>query len=263
MGEIRCAAIRRGQLQPSIPGFSRVNVSSMSTTKNIYRNLSPMLMGPLYIEEPIQPNQYYPNGIHPGYAPIVEEVPDHPFTDQLLPNKLYSHKHDNVLYMYFTNNDRIYRYSRMKAVCQTFERYWQGGKVYQKEIKDGILQKSFFEERAKMYRRPAADKQQRRRKYPRSEGIPISSYYQGHTLDYVPSRKAVYIPTYLALLAASDAYKKLKERHLSGEKLLIVGPDGRDISIEHESLSQAVNDPRYIFGHELVLCAQMKDIKLL
>ena len=258
-GGVVCDKITRGKVQPSIPNYTRINVSSMSTYSNIYRNLSPMLLGPITIIEPIQPNAYYTNGIHPGYEPIIEEIYYLPFDDELLTNGPYYFNNT----FYFKKGDAYYCYSTMKAVCGTFERYWQSGKIYAKELNDKKqLSKKFFEERAKMYALEASDKRQRRRKYPRKEGLPIYSYYNGNFYDYVPSRKAIYIPLYVNLVLNTQVFRDLYARHVRGENLLIVGPDGRNIDINECSIKNAVNDPTHIFGHELVICALLTDCRM-
>lgn len=47
-GNIKCGRIQRGIKQPVIEDYNKINVSSMSTTKN---KLSPMLIGPIQVQE--------------------------------------------------------------------------------------------------------------------------------------------------------------------------------------------------------------------
>lgn len=230
-GQVRCGKIERCKPHPVIPdGYTKINVSSMSNTHNIYRKLSPMLLGPVCFEEELMPNIYYPEGLLPGYTPIYDD------------------------------NNTIYK----QLMCsQTFERYWQGSKIYAKELKDGVLQKSFFVERGKMQELDKDNKSRRRRKYPVKDGLPISSLYYGQLMDYITSRKLVYLPIYIQLVQKLPEYIDLYTRVQGGENVLIVGPDGRDIPIEENSLRAALEDPRYPFGHELVICAMLKNINLI
>ena len=264
MGDVRCAQIARGKPHPVIPGYTKVNVSSMSNTTNTYRNLSPMLLGPISVVEPIQALEYYPGGVLPGYEPVVEEVTDEQeLAEVLAKSNLYPEGlrlvHNDTVY--FRRGDRVLKYSEIQAVCSTFERYWQGGKIYQKEVNDnGQVKRVFYEERATMYALPMEDKRKRRRKYPKTAGIPIASMYQDEVFDYVTSRKMVYGPFYRYLIENKPEFLSLKRRLANGENLLIVGPDGRDIPITDESLRQAIDDPTHVFGHELFISAWLKGI---
>lgn len=228
-GQIRCAKIERGKTQPNIEGFNRINVSTMSNNTNLYRNLSPMLLGPVILMESLQINEYYTDGILPGYKPIYQ---------------------DNILI-------------GQKMTCQTFERYWQAGKIYSKEVNPNqTLGKKFYEERSKMYILAKENKTRRRRKYPKKDGVPISSMYQGFIMDYVTSRKKIYVPYYKLLIKNRPEFLDLKRRLDEGENLLIVGPDGRDIPITSEELKRAINETRYPFGHELVICGMLAGLDI-
>ena len=107
----------------------------------------------------------------------------------------------------------------------------------------------------------ALDKGKRRALPKAKAGIPVSSYYQGKIMTYVESRKKIYCPFYEQLVVATPSYANLAKLVESGQNVLIVGPDGRNIPINEESLRQAVNDPQYIFGHELVLCCLLMGIR--
>lgn len=39
-GNVKCGKIQRGTKQPVIEGYNKINVSSMSTTKNKFRNVN-------------------------------------------------------------------------------------------------------------------------------------------------------------------------------------------------------------------------------
>ncbi len=184
--------------------------------------ISPFKLGPVQIVELIKPNAYFPDGIHPGFVRSIE-MPGY-----------------------------------QKANIQIFENYWQGSKIYSHEVVNGQLQKSFFERRPKAFDMTKG----KRRFFPKkSHGFPISSYY-GSIMGYVQSRKIIYCPLYSMLVENTPQLKELKKRLKTGENLLIIGPDGRDIPMTEESLRQAVNDPTYIFGHELVICCLLLGFKV-
>lgn len=209
-GNIKCGRIQRGVKQPVIEGYNKINVSSMSTTKNKFRNLSPMLIGPIQIQEKDK------EGVSKNYQ------------------------------------------------VGSFERYWQAGKIYHKELVDNILLNKFYEERDKMYALTKENKNKRRRKYPKaSHGVPISSIYNGIVMDYITSRKKVYVPMYIELIKNTEEYKLLLQKVNSGENIFIVGPDGwpdYEKEINEITIKKAIDNPKYPFGHELVICGLLKGI---
>ena len=98
-----------------------------------------------------------------------------------------------------------------------------------------------------------------RRPLPKAKyGLPISSYYLGQIMDYAPSRKTIYCPTYAGLIKNSPQLQQLQQMYANGENLLILAPDGLadyNTELTQETLIKLVNDPTIIFGHELVLCS--------
>lgn len=229
-GMIRCDKIERGVHHPVIPGYTKINASSMGPRD--WKGLSPMLIGPFQVIEPRTFPKYFPDtgngpGIHPGFRPNGDDP-----TTQI-------------------------------TTIQKFENYWQGSKLYQLDIivgPDGssTLSKDFFTRRAQMF---SLEKGKRRALPKAKAGLPVAGYYQGQIMAYVESRKKIYCPYYEELVTRTPEYAALVKKVKSGENLLIVGPDGRDIPITEESLREAVNDPAHIFGHELVICCLLIGIK--
>ena len=147
---------------------------------------------------------------------------------------------------YWTN----YKYKKLHN-CKIFENYWQGSKIYDIDFNvDGEILPNFFDRREKLF---MSDKP-KRRAVPKSNGFVVTAFYDGQIMDYIESRKKIYCPMYADLIRHTIAFKKLQKMLESGQNLLILGPDGRDIPITRKSLVRAVNDPNYIFGHELVIC---------
>ena len=217
VGEVRCGKTERGVPHPQIPGFLKINASSRGPME--WRGLSPMIIGPFELIEPIIPMHHFPTGILPGFIKIDDKT--------------------------------------QKTIVQRFENYWQGSKIYNVDVVNGVVQKEFFIRRAQLFNDPIPH----RRALPKKPyGLPIAGFYHGRVMGYIESRKEVYAPTYQLLVTPLPAYRRLVEMVTQGQNILIVGPDGRDIPIEDQSLRQAIDDPTHIFGHELVLCSLLKGL---
>lgn len=238
MGDIRCGTLpffraKEGVLQPdgtvskkwpTIPGYTNVNVCSNGTT---YKNLSPMKLGPFNLIEVKCPTPFYPSGIHPGFVEFNE-------THQIIQ-------------------------------VMNVENYFQSSKVFNIDIKDGIVQPSFFERRAKFM----ADPKGHRRVIPKKKGYPVAAYFEGQLLSYVSSR-IYYIKAYESLALMTPEYQDLLRKVNNGEKIHILGFDGRDPAtglsyganpITYKILEEAMYDPRRPFGHELVLCGMLLNMR--
>ena len=121
-----------------------------------------------------QPNNYYPSGVYPGYQKINDDI--------------------------------------QQAIVKKFENYWQGSKIYNIDVTNNIIQKKFFERRAKIY---SLDKA-KRRAIPKAQGYPVAGLYNGIVMDYITSRKLIYCPIYEFLVRRTSEYKNLYNLVLSG-----------------------------------------------
>jgi hypothetical protein len=212
-GDIRTAKLpmRKGKW-PDIPGFARINVTSSAPGRT--RDLSPMLIGPFEVVEPLAPNDYYPNGIHPGFA--AREV----------------------------NGQWV-----QVALVWNIENYWQGSKIFQLDIVNGVLQRSFFERRAAMF----AKRKGERRALPKTSGVPISSYY-GQIMDYIESRLRIYCPLYARLVQTTSIFNDISIKVGSGTNMLILDYDSRNIGvITEEGMLRELLREDVPFGHGMVL----------
>lgn len=103
-------------------------------------------------------------------------------------------------------------------------------------------------------------------------------------LDYVQSRKLIYLPLYTRLVQKKDRFHKLRQEWLSGTNLLIIevdGPHSESLSyyqqtygvpenwIEHHSIECSkvnmeimLNDPKHAFGHGYCLALAIQGIRL-
>lgn len=202
------------KFHPTLDKFININVTS--GTRSRWKSLSPMIIGEFEFIEDKCINKWYPDGIHPGFKEFDEDK------------------------------------TRQIAVCQRFENMWQTNKVYDIDMKDGVIQKSFFERRAKMF----SDPKGHRRSLPKSKGKVISAYYDRKLYNYLESRY-FYCTFYEYLIQEIPEYKELVEMLNKGINLHIVGYDGKNIDMTKEGFKKAYDDPESPFGHELVICAML------
>lgn len=102
-----------------------------------------------------------------------------------------------------------------------------------------------------------------------------------NVLDYIESRKQIYLPLYCSLVKSRPKFKKLKRRLEQGENLLIIEVDvayqnslpyyqetygvGEDfivnntMEVNEESIRIMLNDPRHPFGHGYCLSMALLD----
>lgn len=218
-GEIRCGRVQRGTSYPSLPGME--TIPAWSRGAGNWKSLSPMYYDPNRIIQIIEPLP-----LRPGFI--------------LSPDITYT-----------------------IGYCYVFENLFQSNKIFRIDLIDASqpisienLKPSFWERRATVM----ASKEGIRRALPKAQyGVPISSYYRGVIMDYITSRHCVYAPLYSRLYGNNPMFLDLKRRHLVGENLIIIGPDGGDhiIPLSLEYLEEKINDPSEIFGHEFVLCAML------
>lgn len=218
LGEVRCGRIvhfRSPEPDKTHPKIpGYVNINATSGNKR-WGGLSPMKLGPLNIIENLCPMTFYPSGVLPGFIKI---------------------------------ND-----TQQQATAMNMENAWQYMKAMNIDVKDGIIQPSFFERRAKGY----ADPKPHRRPIPKAKGHPVAAFYNCQVLDYISSRP-IYCNIYEQLVRTTPEYKELERMLNTGTNLLILGYDGRDIPITKESMRDAFLDPKYPFGHELCLVCLLK-----
>jgi hypothetical protein len=174
-------------------------------------------------------------------------------------------------------------YSDVPSVMQTYSRYnkqviWQ----HPKEIhvtKDGILTKEYWAWRRKGMECPYAIR------YPvgyyhrhKCLGALKSGYPQ--ILDYIESRKQIYLPEYVNAVRKEPLFNRLVEMLRNGENLLILEVDGphqeslsyykekygtsnfiRDHCMEakREYLQFMLEEPKHPFGHGYCLCIALLD----
>ena len=146
--------------------------------------------------------------------------------------------------------------NQYKGFC-CFENYWQSGKRY-KGIEDVDKQMEWWK------KQPSG-----KRRYPPGKGkqIMYAEYPGFGPLDYITSRKLVYVPEYYNLMISRDTstniIQELHNRAVKGECLAIYdfdGPRNPDKTptikkLTLELLKEKLNDPRFPFGHGYIVAA--------
>ena len=101
-------------------------------------------------------------------------------------------------------------------------------------------------------------------------------------LNYVQSRKEIYVPLYCKLVRRAKQFKELKRRFKNGENLLIIEVDGPHqeslayyknkygvkstfidkgtIKVNKKNMKIMLNDPKHPFGHGYCLAMSIMDI---
>lgn len=122
------------------------------------------------------------------------------------------------------------------AVASTVETFFQCGKVYPCHDNAGAPTKDFFEWRDKMYSKAIGELSKEELRHPQRQlgyeasdclYFPLYDQSQGKyiPLDYVTSRKKVYIPNYARLVSKTDTFKELKAHVDKGEKIALADFD--------------------------------------
>lgn len=139
-----------------------------------------------------------------------------------------------------------------------FENYWQSGKVY--EDIDREKQISWWKEL-----------KQPKRRYKNSKGKKVLyALFDGsdEKMDYITSRKKIYVPEYYDLIKENDMITYWKNELLKGTDLVIYDFDGPRtengevtcIELNEELLINKINDTQFPFGHGYIVAATIAGI---
>lgn len=156
--------------------------------------------------------------------------------------------------------------------CLLFENYWQYGKIFNElgHLKNGKITAAWTAFRQKGYQKTKGDRhpvgtKTNEVKFKDNKGrnhyrymTACSSHYLGEQMDYLTSRKKIYIPVYAYLVRQTAAFIALKQKVDAGASVQVLdfdGPhDGSQI-VTLPMLLEKVNDPQHPFGHGYVLAA--------
>lgn len=138
-----------------------------------------------------------------------------------------------------------------------FEAFWQSGKVF-----EGIEEK-----KVKTFWRKISEP---KRRYPGSKGKKVLYARFEHEpeekMDYVTSRKKVYIPRYFDLMKNREMSLYWKKQVEEGKDIVVYDFDGprnmdggvRCEEVTKELLIEKSNDTRFPFGHGYIVAAWLK-----
>lgn len=141
-----------------------------------------------------------------------------------------------------------------------FESFWQSGKVY-KDIPEEITKKFWKKNK------------EAKRRYPGSKGKQVLyARWEGddEKMDYVTSRKKVYVPLYHELMKTSEMISYWLNYVNAGNDIIIYDFDGPRTSdgsvtalkVTKKLLCDKINDTRFPFGHGYVIAAYLAGINI-
>ena len=142
-----------------------------------------------------------------------------------------------------------------------FEHYWQSGKVFE----------NIPIEKTKKWWKSL---EQPKRRYPNSKNKKVLySIFDGNDekMDYITSRKKIYIPEYYNLIQNKDMLKHWKEKYNSGKSITIYDFDGPRLEngevtclkLNKKLIKEKLNDPKFSFGHGYIVASAISDINIL
>ena len=156
---------------------------------------------------------------------------------------------------------------------QTFELAWQCAKVYPSKVDAaGEPTERYFQWRdmnwGKVYPRDFPDKRAIRhpeRPDDKSSDCLYSRWKVGgefQKLDYIPARKAIYIPLYAKAVVKTEAYRRLVELRDSGKNLMLIDFDGYNIHHPKYNFTyrDAIHCWRLQMGHGFVLAMLLEGL---
>jgi hypothetical protein len=133
-----------------------------------------------------------------------------------------------------------------------FEHYWQSGKVF--EGLNHNTTKAWWKAQTTPHRR-----------YPNSRGMKVKyaifDDYPGEKLDYVTSRKKVYVPEYFELMKNTKSAVKWRKIVERGDDVCVFDFDGPRNDqgepvcelVTLELLKDKINDTKFPFGHGFII----------
>jgi hypothetical protein len=152
---------------------------------------------------------------------------------------------------------------------ETFERAWQCAKVYPwMENADGNPSEGYFAWRDMMWAKKGFERKIDIR-FPAGKGNARKCEYAWwkvngtfDRLDYIPARKAIYIPVYAKAVVKTEAYRRLVELRDSGKNLMLIDFDG--YNIHHPKYNFTYNDAIHCkwlkMGHCFVLAMLLEGL---
>ena len=140
-----------------------------------------------------------------------------------------------------------------------FEAFWQSGKVF-----EGIP-----EEKVKAYWHKVKEA---KRRYPGSKDKKVLyarfECAPDEQMNYVTSRKKIYVPRYFELMKDREMAQYLKAQVEAGKDIVIYDFDGpreedggvKCVEVTRELLCEKINDTQFPFGHGYIVAGWIKGI---
>ena len=140
-----------------------------------------------------------------------------------------------------------------------FEAFWQSGKVF-----EGIP-----EEKVKVYWHKVTEA---KRRYPGSKDKKVLyarfECAPDEQMNYVTSRKKIYVPRYFELMKDREMAQYLKAQVEAGKDIVIYDFDGpreedggvKCVEVTRELLCEKINDTQFPFGHGYIVAGWIKGI---
>ena len=139
-----------------------------------------------------------------------------------------------------------------------FESYWQSGKVY-KDIPHEKTKKWWLELK------------ELKRRYPQSRNKQVLYAIfedSDEPMDYITSRKKIYVPEYYNLIKDKEILNYWKEMRNKGKNLTIYDFDGPRtvngdvlcLELTNDLLNEKINDTSFPFGHGYIVAASICNI---
>lgn len=131
--------------------------------------------------------------------------------------------------------------------AKNVENAWQFSKVYKQFLsKSGDILPSYWTWAEKGWNDTFAHR------YPMGKGaVPEFALWKGGRLDYIASRKAIYIPLYAKAVVNTKAFETLQKIVDSGRSVTLVDFDVHASGTKN--LGETLEDPTKKFGHGFVL----------
>jgi hypothetical protein len=140
-----------------------------------------------------------------------------------------------------------------------FEAYWQSGKVF-----EGISSETI-----KNFWKKITPQTGAKRRYPNSKGKKVLySEFDGEKMDYITSRKKIYVPRYYKLIKNTEMAVYWKDQVKQGKNIVIYDFDGPRLSnddvtcleVTIDLLKEKINYGKHPFGHGYIIAGYLLDI---
>ena len=140
--------------------------------------------------------------------------------------------------------------------AKNVENAWQFSKLYSCHADDnGNPTKEYYNWAIKGWNDNFAHR------YPMNKGsVPLCAIWGNKKLNYIDSRRHIYIPIYAREVIKTDAFKILKELYESGKKIALLDFDGYNYWDLGYSMKDVVNNPNKKMGHAFVLVMLLEGI---